>query len=249
MQDDKTMIVGGFSPHIFIADKRILELGPIIGINRWPMFHHCDYWIALDSGVAYRDFYWLPWLTVPKYMRTPNPHTEAFVPKDLADYWFDTADNHGDVPRKWNGTLAWTSSTALAAINLAIVLGAENIILFGVDFVGDQRADGHQYRLNMWDDHQQNINILLNKFKSYANIYRTHPDSWLDCDLFDYDRFISERSISQDDRHDSTTEPGISEHCDSTAQCSDRPEGVKASIITTPEPQGAKRGRSDKKRA
>lgn len=177
--------VGGSSPHIFSLDKAMLDTGKIIGINAWPEYHYCDYWIGLDTGVNWDKFHWLPWLCVPKYMRTPNKDTEKHVPPDAADFWFNQPASRDYIPTKWEGLLRWESSTAMAAINLAIILGASEVVLYGVDFVGDDRADGHRYMAGLWEQHREPINNLLRRFQEIVPIYKLHPESWLDCPLLE----------------------------------------------------------------
>lgn len=195
LEKGKRVLIGGSSPHIFNLPINLLKSGPVIGINRWGADFHCDYWIGLDTGLNWEKYYldskpeyehlpkFLKTLEVPKFMRKPNKCTETFVPPD-AGHFFEQA--HGDIPTEWNETLKWESSTALAAINLAIVLGAAEVVLFGVDFVGDQRADGTSYhRPDFWAEHKAPINRLLCRFQEFVTIYKTNPASWLECPLLE----------------------------------------------------------------
>jgi hypothetical protein len=190
------VIIGGFSPHIHKLPPSLLDTGAVIGFNQFADEFFCDYWMALDTGAAWQHFYqddkpeyshfpkFLRNLTVPKFMRRPNKDTEAFVPEDAAIF-FEKA-HHDEIPLTWNGRLRWASSTALAAINLAIIFGASEVVLFGVDFVGSGRADGSSYNQpNFWDPHKNGINNLIRWFSQHTKIYKTHPDSWLDCPLLE----------------------------------------------------------------
>jgi hypothetical protein len=203
-------IIGGFSPFIFDTPELMTSLvgnHPVIGINKWGAIAPCDAWIGLDTGINIFKW-WLSsgqdyeqWvanqpqfkdepkflsdLKAVKFMRKPNTTTEKHVSHDMADYWFDQPPQDILVPTKWTGYLRWTSSTALCAINLAIILEAKSCILFGVDFVGDGRADGSQYISdNFWESHKEAINTLLKQYQEHIDIYKTHPDSWLDCQLY-----------------------------------------------------------------
>ncbi len=184
------VIVGGFSPAIRALPRDVLSTGQIIGINHWAAEFPCDYWIGLDTGLNWHKYHdeteylelpkFLRTLKVPQFMRLPNPDSEAFVPHD-AGIFFEKP-HAGRIPTEWDGTLQFTASTALAAINLAIVLGASEVVLYGVDFVGNSRADGSDYGIpDLWEQHREGINALMRRFQEIIPIYKTHPDSWLDC--------------------------------------------------------------------
>lgn len=188
------VIVGGASPAIHGLPAEFLSTGQVIGINAWPIERHCDYWIGLDTGLNWRKYYldshypelpkFLKTLDVPKFMRLPNKDSEAFVPAG-AGIFFEKP-HAGKIPATWDGTLQFTSSTALAAINLGIVLGASEIVLYGVDFVGDERADGSRYSVpGLWEQHRHEINSLIRRFNDIVPVYKTNPESWLDCPLME----------------------------------------------------------------
>lgn len=194
-QKGNRAIIGGFSPGVRVLSPDLLNTGFIIGINKWAAEFPCDYWIGLDTGVNWRKYYlddpkypdepkFLKTLACPRFMRQPNKDTEAFVPAD-AGVFFTTAQ-HGEIPTAWDGRLRWESSTALAAINLAIILGASEVVLYGVDFTDGGRADGSQYhRPDFWQKHREPINRLLKQYQDYLPIYKTNPASWLDCPLLE----------------------------------------------------------------
>ena len=180
----KRVIVGGASLQLPHLPPELLNTGVVIGINSWPKTRPCDYWIALDTGKLFRqEEAFIRSITCPRIMRRPNPTTESYVPDDLA-HWYDKAKD--TVPTTWQNQLKFVSSTALAAINFAIVLGASEVVLYGVDFVGDGRADGSKYgKADFWGIHKDGINKLLREFREYVPVYKLHPESWLDCPLFD----------------------------------------------------------------
>lgn len=208
-EQGKRIIIGGCSPYIAKLPKNELSKYPVIGINRWPDFHHCDYWIGLDTGLNWEKYYldtnenfkdlpkFLRTLDCPKFMRKPNRQTEKFMPEDAGIY-FKSAENR--IPLVWDGTLRWESSTAMAAINLAIIMGAAEVVLWGVDFVGNGRIDGVEYPFpDFWEDHREVINRLLKEFQEHVTIYRTHPDSWLECPLMEIDMFddLTEQKLNE----------------------------------------------------
>jgi len=190
----KRVIVGGYSPAIHVLPREFLATGTVIGINRWGAELPCDYWIGLDTGMNWRKYHsqehhpelpkFLRTLKAPKFMRLPNKDSEQFVPAD-AGIFFEKA-HAGKIPTEWDGTLQFQSSTAMAAINLAIILDAEEIVLYGVDFVGHERADGSEYTVpNIWDQHKHEINSLVRRFNELVPVFKTHPDSWLDCEFME----------------------------------------------------------------
>lgn len=196
------ILIGGASPFIHELPRAFLDTGKVIGINRWPEPWRgeslpCDYWIGLDTGLNWEKYAlsdnpeyadlpkFLPGLECPKFMRRPNLDTEAFVPSDVA-LFFDKAPHDQPIPVEWNGTLRGTNTTALPAINLAIIMGASEVVLYGVDFVGGARADGSQYPApDFWADHEREINNTIRLFQQIVPVYKTNPASWLDCPLME----------------------------------------------------------------
>lgn len=182
------VIVAGFSRHVSVLDPALLKTGPVIGVNEAPRIIPSDYWLALDTGIIYtlwqeRDerFTFLDDLQAPRFMRQPNPLTEAHVPNDWA-IWFGKP-NPGMVTRRWGEGLRWSGSSALAAVHLAIIMGAREVVLYGVDFVGNGRADGTDYGDFTWDGHRDGINRLMAQFQQIIPIYKLHPESWLSCPM------------------------------------------------------------------
>ncbi len=177
--------MGGFSPHVLRLPQEYLKTGFVIGVNQWPTLHPCDYWIALDTHnwpTLFKD--WLTGCNALTFMREKNSRAgEKHVPEDAVDYWFKKADT---LQTEWTGRLDWESTTAMAAVNLAIVLGASEVVLYGVDFVGDGRADGGGYsRAGFWDAHREPINRFLARVQQHVPIFKTHSGSWLECPYID----------------------------------------------------------------
>lgn len=198
------VIVGGWSPHIHSLPREFLQTGKVIGINQWGAELPCDYWIGLDTGVNWEKHFldtkpeyahlpkFLRTLNCPRFMRKPYPDSEAFVPEE-AGVFFDKVPHDAALPEEWNGTLKWISSTAMAAIHLAIIMGASEVVLYGVDFVGNDRADGSSYpseKGDFWRVHKENVNNLVRLFQQYVPVYKLHPESWLECPL----KVIDERN-------------------------------------------------------
>jgi hypothetical protein len=181
----KRIIVGGLSAHVNSLPASFLKTGVVIGVNKWPDFFPCDYWICLDTGKCHKenDDYWrgfyertLKNLKAPKFARAPRD-TEKPVPPGRFDYYFQNSCVE-NIPTTWEGRLRYGSTTATAAVNLAIILGAKEVFLYGVDFIGTRRLDGSVN--NDWSDHVSSTNAILKKFEKLVPIYKLHPDSPLD---------------------------------------------------------------------
>lgn len=193
-------IIGGASPAVLLLPREFLDTGRVIGLNRWPaQFDRCDYWLGLDTGVNCRKWFlddpkwpdepkFLRSLDCPLFMRAPNPDTERIeMPSGVVLFDRKPADI---VPLDWPPgerlRLAWASSSAMAAISLAIIGGAREVVLFGVDFVGDGRADGTRYnKPDFWAPHRNAINTIMAAFQRHVPIYKTSPYGWLDCQYVD----------------------------------------------------------------
>lgn len=209
------VIIGGFSPAVLMLPQEFLKTGPVIGINKFAAVRQCDYWLGLDTGLNWQKWFldddpqyasepkFLRTLQCPRFMREPNPDTEYFAPyhgnnpKESGIYFFSRKPAQYQ-PESWDGSLRWISSSAMAAISLAIVMGAKEIVLYGVDFVGGQRADGSAYSSdNFWDPHKDGINNLMQEFQRHASVYKTHPESWLSCPYMDIteDRPVLQKAL------------------------------------------------------
>jgi hypothetical protein len=185
-------IIGGCSPHALTLPSEFLATGRVIGINAWFKRFPLDYFIGLDTGVLYRlhgpD---IVALKVPKFIRTPNPQTESFVPYEFADHWI-AVENNFEPPSDWDEAapcLKYVVTTAISAIHLAKVMGAGEIILWGVDIKGSGQfmEPGGFYNDGFcWDRHVDGINKALALFGDDVPIYKTNPESLLNLPLYDF---------------------------------------------------------------
>lgn len=184
------VIVGGLSPYRNHLPVSLFETGRVIGINQWPKWWPCNYWIALDTEQIFTPAPgWegfadttLRTMQAVRFLRRRNPGTDPHIviPEDAADYWVSHAPI-GSIPVSldgWNQTLHWRSSTATAAIHLALLLGASEVVLAGVDFIGSQKCDGSHGGVD-WAHHVDDMNDFLQLMTGLFNrpIYKTNPDS------------------------------------------------------------------------
>lgn len=186
----KTVIVGGFSPHIHNLPKKLLIKHPVIGMNQWPEFFPCDYYIAVDTMASLTHWpYYLDAPFLKFYADVENPALEDIRKRDDVFFFNQACDEIGNywVPQEWYDLLRYNVTTATAAISLAIILGASEVLLYGVDFVGSGRYDGTSYQQkNFWEQHLPTVNDLLEQFQQYTHIYKLHPESKLNAPMWPY---------------------------------------------------------------
>lgn len=208
MGGDKTVIVGGSSPNIHSLPKDMLQKHTVIGINEFAKYYKTDYFIACDT-FRLADPEWKEWLdklNVPKFWRERNSEvpSEMAIPDSAADVWFKQSiiDTYS---QEWDGSLLYTSTTGIPATDLAIKLGAEDVVLFGVDLIGDGRFNGTQYpSKDFWEVHVDGVNRCLEFLSQFARIWKTNPDSPLSVPLYP----PIEKMLKGKKSDDGATEPG-----------------------------------------
>ena len=186
-ESGKRVIVGGMSPHVLRLPRDLLFTGSVIGVNRFYRFHPCDYWIGLDPSIIYRDRSLEIWdgfenLTCLKLTRKKNPidPLEACIPDDFFDVWVNLCENlETEASTTWDGTLKYRSTSATSAIHWAILMGASEVVLFGVDLARPERWDGTDDTTDpdFWAPHVPSVNALLALFQKHVRIYKTNPES------------------------------------------------------------------------
>lgn len=184
-------IIGGSSPHQKNLPDSFLKTGTVIGINKWPLNKPCDIWIALDTGLLFGDNpseYWgdfkdkLASFDIPKYVRAPKSN-EVGPPGDAGIQTF-VHDQSESVSRGFDGKLPCNSNSAVAAMALAVKLGATEIFLYGVDLVGTGRDDGTSGV--DWADggHIFITNVMIKRCEEYAKVYKLNPGSPLEAEYY-----------------------------------------------------------------
>lgn len=174
------IIVAGTAP-----GPRYFKFRPddiVIGINLAPDFIECNYWLTCD----------------PQHLNTRMPGImdrlplgcESFcyafggrpLPGVRPTYWFHRPPGSKDknhqpikpysVPVKWTGQLqhVWTSATA--GVNLAVIMGAKEIILYRVDLIGNTLSRG---LMMPWASFASEVNDFLSAFR--VPIYKTRISS------------------------------------------------------------------------
>jgi len=176
--------IGGSSDHINKLDHSMLQSGRVIGLNQWCQFMpHCDYWLCVDSDSVINKLPYI-WHAVPRHVISFMQQYN-FIPPVPTSYSY--TKEYGDVPLEWTGKLSWINTSAVAAINLAAIMGASEIVLFGVDMTGG-KAFGLTYdRPDHWDRKEADgtqplldgVNKWLHRFVRDVKIpvYKLNPDS------------------------------------------------------------------------
>jgi hypothetical protein len=179
-------IIGGSSPNIHNLDPFVLNTGVVIGINRWYRIHPCYYWICADKAEnAWRDFGKdIMGIDAIRFLVKPQQGNNP-LPSKAAHYWFHATEHESVIQPSWNGSLYTWKTTATAAAHLAIIMGASEILLYGVDLMGDTRFDGSQGLPNYWERHHRKINRSFQLLSQHVPIYKTNPDSPLDLPFMD----------------------------------------------------------------
>jgi hypothetical protein len=164
-----------------------LETGVVIGLNQWPKYgFRQDLWLCVDSDIAMRDYPDIVnGVSELKYMQRYK-HMEKLPP---ADYFFEKSGD--EIPLIWEERLSWSCTCATAAANLAVILGATEIVLYGVDLSNDGRADGTQYdEGHNWDTKVDMVNKWFHRLthESDVLVYKTNPASPLNLPLYKWVR-------------------------------------------------------------
>jgi hypothetical protein len=183
-------IVSGTSPHYGYLPSKLVRNAIIVGVNNYPLQGACDYWITCDTHRIQER--------MPRVMTALGKGVETFMNADFPlpegvpepTYWFTRPDcpmkpgfqPAGDdypIPLTWEGKLQhiWTSATAAA--NLAVILGAESIILRRVCLTGTTLSGGRQVP---WANFVPDISKFFNRLP--VPVYKLNPDSPLDIPLW-----------------------------------------------------------------
>lgn len=190
----QTFFIGGSSPNIHQLDKERLKEGVVIGVNQFPDYYpSLDYWIAYDSFNLLTKKGYQAWLKEVKafkfLLKDPKVYEIYWNKPEYCDQWYLSthAMNIKEVPKPdpWDGKLCHYATTALDAVHLAYIMGASEIVLWGVDLTGGSRADGSKYASeDYWSMFADRVSVFLNMLP--IPVYKTNPDSPLLVGYRDY---------------------------------------------------------------
>jgi len=203
----KRFFIGGSSPNIKQLDPAHLTDGVVIAVNQFiDVYPRADYWMAYDSqnlqlSEGYAD--WVSNITAPKFMRWDPNYSPNFKQweglGEVTHYHCDVLDDRY-LHREWSQHLIHIGTTASEAVHLAAIMGASEIVLWGVDLHGGHRADGVAYAdPEMWGRFVDRFSLLCQWATSAFDcpIYKTNLDSRLNLEYIDM-RFADGKTNSTD---------------------------------------------------
>lgn len=180
-------IVAGYSPRLKEVPLSFLDSGKVIGVNQTYRIinDYLDAWLLWDHNISttHKEIHDHKHIRCPKFVRS-DPNNKEFFGNERGIFWFQSARKR--LPLTWELPLhlSFSGSSITAAANLALVLGASEIILVGVDFIGKQRACGWQYP---YSDLESMARLTSIYFKNFPiPVYKTVEESLLSlpfCDL------------------------------------------------------------------
>lgn len=202
--DGKTFIIGGTSPWREDSDFIVQKMHDsiLIGVNRYVEHFVCHYWLTCDTHRIQermpRVLYCMPDIT-QTFVNADFPLPKGLVGAWTPDYRFSRPngklndrlqpDGHYRIPRIWEaqdsqyslGLLQHVHTSATAAVNLAMIMGAERIILHGVDLMGETLTAANGMAVKRpWAEFADDVSEFLNKVAQYVPVYKTNVHSPLD---------------------------------------------------------------------
>lgn len=155
-----------------------------IGVNNAPVVCELDYWLVCDTHRIFERMrpgyealtghevrlYNAMW---PEPRGCMKPHYYFGRPQGGYDEHYQPTGAYS-IPKAWDGTLQHVWSSATAALNLAMVMGCDKAILFGVDFTGHTRTLDD---VVPWSKYLPDIQKFISKLD--MPVYKTNPDSEL----------------------------------------------------------------------
>jgi len=183
------IIVAGTSPSIYPnnIDIDFLKTGVVIGINKFAKVFKPDYWLTCDpqnieskmEGVIDHLDGVETFIHYHPFWHAPSPsHTFKRPEGTKLDRFVQPIGKDYPIPTEWTGHLQhiWTSATAGA--NLADIMGASEIILYGVDIKGKTMRG---MELVDWDIMADDISLFFKRLR--CPVYKSNPNSPLDLPL------------------------------------------------------------------
>lgn len=174
-------IIGGSSEYLLKLPISLLDTGIVIGLNHWPSFmERMDYWLCLDTDFFMHNHADMVYsIKAPRFMQQYE-----HVPDAPGDYWFKRQVD--PIPTTWEEKLSWFSTCACAAANLAGIMGASEVLLYGVDLIPGGRANGTRYEEDdHWSHKAKRVSEWMQRCSEAFEmpIYKLNPDSPLDLPL------------------------------------------------------------------
>lgn len=201
----QTIIVAGTSPFVPDLPQSFLDEHITIGVNNYPLIGDCNYLVIADTHKIQTH--------MPNALSNVRRGTKTFFGRDTKqddspepDYWFTRprgflgANNWPrkdcPIPTEWKepikgvGLLAHVATVATAAANLAVILGASNIILYRVDLIGNTMFGSRE---KPWVDFEPVVSHFFNRLP--IPVYKTNPNSPLHLPMWTHNEQKTFRSF------------------------------------------------------
>lgn len=183
-EQGKRIFVCGTSPNLPNLNPVLLQGGVVIGLNRYYRYGHCDYWICADTAPAAWEAFGKDIFDIKAIRFLHGPTKTEDIPLNAAHSWFSTTRDYTSLQFNYPTPLLAGRTTAVAASHLAVIMGASEIVLWGVDLTGkDSGTDGlGKYvgtgtELNYWDVRAPIASAAFHYLSHFVPVYKTNEES------------------------------------------------------------------------
>jgi hypothetical protein len=198
MKNEDLWLIFGCSPFINSVQGKIPELLKnyhSIGVNRFPAhYQDCEYWLFNDAGIFsiyVKPYYYNQKLIVNKKLDSElktvwiNQFRCIIQDKYVINphYMFETVINEPVLEN--NGKLFGAGTSILHAVNYAILQGAKEAVLIGIDLDPDWH---HFYTKKHETRRERDIKTIknhLNQLGSHIKLYKANVQADLDIEYLD----------------------------------------------------------------
>ncbi len=209
LNPEDTWIVFGCSPYVNQVKDRIpvlLKNFRSIGLNVFPLFFKgCEFITTIDKNTLFRDYrgskFILGWgknnTDYYKYQKTAEvayifePDPEKVILEDTFKW------TNREELKFTPGQLCCRHTIALPSVNYALLQGAKNIVLVGVDFTSGWQHfyDRPKYvnirQANIKRHRIQIMNSLLKQLSRHVSIYNINPCAETEVPIINIEELLS----------------------------------------------------------
>lgn len=191
VERNKRFIIAGYSPRLNEVPVEFYTTGRVIGVNQTyrQINKYLDAWLLWDHHITttHKEMHdAIETIQAPKFIRNDDGGNNWQKWGSYRGiFWYEGSDNQPlhTLPLTWENPLRLkiSGSSITAACNLALILGATEIILVGIDFIGNKRLGGWEYPINDLDKMCQ---YACKYFKDFPiPVYKTVKESKLSLPL------------------------------------------------------------------
>lgn len=183
-EQGKRIFVCGTSPNLPNLDSSLLVGGVVIGVNRFYRFGRCDYWICADTAPAAWEAFGEDIHNIQAIRFLHGPTKTDAIPLSTAHCWFDTTRDYASIKFDYPTPLLAGRTSAVAAAHLAVIMGASEIVLWGVDLTGEDagtdgtgKYTGTGKEPDYWDVRAPIASAAFHYLSHFVPIYKTNEQS------------------------------------------------------------------------